>query len=133
MCRYHEAGRSRERPSRGRGMELVPSRRSPPKSSMFSGLAATMKGKAASMQEDAKGKVGRRRLLMHPRFQQESIYNSSSAAPSSRRCFRRATTAVLRDVPHYRLSACWRIDEGVEKLQLVHSKGLPFCGTAARL
>eukprot|EP00904_Undaria_pinnatifida_P012671 jgi/Undpi1/8534/HiC_scaffold_25.g11001.m1 len=55
--RYHEAGRSRERPSRGRGMELVPSRRSPPKSSMFAGLAATMKGKAASMQEDAKGKV----------------------------------------------------------------------------
>lgn len=38
-------------------MELVPSRRSPPKSSMLSGLAATMKGKAASMQEDAKGKV----------------------------------------------------------------------------
>lgn len=38
-------------------MELVPSRRSPPKNSMLSGLAATMKGKAASMQEDAKGKV----------------------------------------------------------------------------
>lgn len=39
-------------------MELVPSRRGSPKSSVFSGLAATMKGKAASMSEDAKGKVG---------------------------------------------------------------------------
>ncbi|CAM9163871.1 unnamed protein product, partial [Ectocarpus fasciculatus] len=52
--RYQESGTSRRR---SRGMELVPSRRSPPKSSMLSGLAATMKGKAASMQEDAKGKV----------------------------------------------------------------------------
>lgn len=60
--RYQEAGRSRDRPSRGRGMEMVPSRRSPPKSSMLSGLAATMKGKAASIQEDAKGKVCRHRF-----------------------------------------------------------------------
>lgn len=39
-------------------MEMVPHRRNPTKSSMFTGLAATVKGKAASMQEDAKGKVG---------------------------------------------------------------------------
>eukprot|EP00752_Nemacystus_decipiens_P008003 g7150.t1 len=38
-------------------MELVPIRRNPPKNSMLAGLAATVKGKAASMQEDAKGKV----------------------------------------------------------------------------
>lgn len=44
---------------RGQGMELVPSRRGPAKSSMLAGLAASVKGKAASMQEDAKGKVSR--------------------------------------------------------------------------
>lgn len=42
----------------GHGMEMVPSRRSPPKTSMFAGIAATVKGKAAAIQEDAKGKVG---------------------------------------------------------------------------
>lgn len=45
-------------------MELVPSRCGPPKNGMLAGLAATMKGKAASMQEDAKGKVGRS-LVLH--------------------------------------------------------------------
>lgn len=58
---------SRDRRSRAGGMELVPSRRSPPKSSMFSGLAASVKGKATSMQEDAKGKVGRLWAL-NPKF-----------------------------------------------------------------
>lgn len=52
--RYHDSGGSRRR---SHGMELVPSRRGPAKGSMLAGLAATMKGKAASMQEDAKGKV----------------------------------------------------------------------------
>lgn len=46
-------------------MELVPSRRSPPKNSVLAGLAATMKGKAASMQEDAKGKVSRFLVLLY--------------------------------------------------------------------
>ncbi|CAM9379904.1 unnamed protein product, partial [Pylaiella littoralis] len=52
--RYQESGSNRRR---GQGLELVASRRNPPKNSMLAGLAATMKGKAASMQEDAKGKV----------------------------------------------------------------------------
>lgn len=55
LCRrYQESGSNRRR---GQGLELVASRRNPPKNSMLAGLAATMKGKAASMQEDAKGKV----------------------------------------------------------------------------
>lgn len=54
---YQDGRGSRDRRSRGSGMEMVPHRRNPPKSSMFTGLAATVKGKAASMQEDAKGKV----------------------------------------------------------------------------
>lgn len=52
--RYHDSGGSHRR---SHGMELVPSRRGAAKGSMLAGLAATMKGKAASMQEDAKGKV----------------------------------------------------------------------------
>lgn len=40
-------------------MELVPSRRGQPKPSVFAGIAATVKGRAAAMQEDAKGKVNR--------------------------------------------------------------------------
>lgn len=54
--RYQERGSASNR-RRGHGMELVPSRRTPPKNSMLAGLAATVKGKAALMQEDAKGKV----------------------------------------------------------------------------
>lgn len=54
--RYQERGSNRRR---GQGMELVPSRRSPSKSSKLAGLGATMKGMAALMQEDAKGKVSR--------------------------------------------------------------------------
>lgn len=62
--RYQERGSNRRR---GQGMELVPSRRSPPNNSMLAGLAATMKGKAASMQEDAKGKVSRSVFVMGPK------------------------------------------------------------------
>ncbi|CAM9265515.1 unnamed protein product [Sphacelaria rigidula] len=51
------SSRERRGHSRGHGMELVPSRRGQPKPSMLSGIAATVKGRAAAMQEDAKGKM----------------------------------------------------------------------------
>lgn len=53
-----ESGSRERRRNRAHGMELVPSRRGQPKPSMLAGIAATVKGRAAAMQEDAKGKVG---------------------------------------------------------------------------
>ncbi|CAM9433152.1 unnamed protein product [Ascophyllum nodosum] len=41
----------------GRGMEVVPSKRSSTKNSMLAGLATTVKGKATSLREDARGKM----------------------------------------------------------------------------
>lgn len=52
-----ESGSRERRRNRAHGMELVPSRRGQPKPSMLAGIAATVKGRAAAMQEDAKGKM----------------------------------------------------------------------------
>ena len=51
------ASRGRTRRTDGRGMEVVPSKRSSTKNSMLAGLATTVKGKATSLREDARGKV----------------------------------------------------------------------------
>lgn len=56
-CRHAQDGSKRHRHSRDRGKELVLSRGNPPKASMFSGIAASLKGRAAVMQEEARGKV----------------------------------------------------------------------------
>lgn len=70
-------------------MEIVPHRRNPPKNSMFAGLAATVKGKATSMQEDAKGKVGGRYLyLLYAMCYMEKRYSGIVVAIVARSCHR---------------------------------------------